>query len=145
MNGVNASARTPLRPRKSPGSKFCGLNLSRSTEQRENNAADAKASTVPGQVVCTALADASTGAWQATKQQPRKQRITPMHDHRLNLLSVSNKEKRNVKTEDVDESTVLVATEVCNKLTLYIHCEQTQSTPTEQDILAVAVRVTSSR
>lgn len=67
-----------------------------------------------------------------------------MHDHRLNLLSVSNKEKRNVKTEDVDESTVLVATEVCDKLTLYIHCEQTQSTPTEQDILAVAV-VTSSR
>jgi hypothetical protein len=69
------------------------------------------------------------GVCKDTRTQPAKLKTVALKEHHLNGSRQIIKEKKNVKTDDVEDKTVFVATEVYKRLELNIHCAHSQRSP----------------
>jgi hypothetical protein len=110
-------------------SKPSGAALRSITETKANNAAEESVRKSPKDVVVTAVVPTFRGDCSETRTQPTKLKIAALNEHHLNGSRQISREKIKVKTEDVDERTVLVATDVYMRLELKNHCAQSHIIP----------------
>mmetsp|Transcript_88357 Transcript_88357/g.153028 ORF Transcript_88357/g.153028 Transcript_88357/m.153028 type:complete len:112 (+) Transcript_88357:504-839(+) len=105
-------ARRPFIPMKKLESNLLGASLRSITDASENMAAEVNVSTSPKTELFTAVAVILLGFCIETSKQPKKlERAAPKEHHLKGSRQITN-EKKKVKTDVVEERTVLVATEV---------------------------------
>mmetsp|Transcript_83192 Transcript_83192/g.131282 ORF Transcript_83192/g.131282 Transcript_83192/m.131282 type:complete len:140 (-) Transcript_83192:16-435(-) len=139
MNGERPMASKPFIPMKKLRSNSSGASFLSITETNANKAAEASDRQSPKGELVTAFELILLGDCKETNAQPAKLHTAALKEHHLNGSRQISSEKKKVNTEVVDESTVLVATDVYKRLKLKIHCAQSHNKPIEAESRATSM------